>query len=202
MSRSTADFLVIGGGVIGINLALRAKRNCPDSHVVLVDKEPACGLHASGRNSGVLHAGFYYTADSLKSRFTREGNRLMTEYCLDRNLAINRCGKLVVARDESELAGLDELLRRGRVNGVELQEITAQDAREIEPAAITHERCLFSPKTASVDPVEVMQSFISEAQDAGIEIRTGCEYRGRTGDRVKLGDDSISAGYVINAAGL
>lgn len=202
MSNSIADFLIIGGGVIGLNLALCAKRVFPDCHTILIDKEPDCGLHASGRNSGVLHAGFYYTADSLKSRFTRDGNLLMTEYCQERGLQLNQCGKLVVARDESELAGLDELMRRATVNGVELHKTTLQEALEIEPSVKTYERCLYSPKTASVDPSEVMQSFIRDARDAGVEIRVGCQYRGRKGDKVKAGDDLIAARYVINAAGL
>jgi L-2-hydroxyglutarate oxidase LhgO len=74
----TADFLIIGGGVIGLNIALQIRLRYPASKIVLIEKEPQCGMHASGRNSGVLHAGFYYTADSLKARFTREGNRRLT----------------------------------------------------------------------------------------------------------------------------
>src|SRR6266566_1588835 len=143
-SSATTDFLVIGGGVIGLNLALQAKRRHPQSHVTLIEKEQDCGSHASGRNSGVLHAGFYYTADSLKARFTREGNRLLTDYCAARGLRINRCGKLVVARNETELAGLQELFRRGKTNGVELYELSEREAREIEPRVKTFRQALFS----------------------------------------------------------
>ena len=81
MPNLATDFLIIGGGVIGINMALRISEQFPDASITLIEKEKDCGLHASGRNSGVLHAGFYYTADSLKARFTRDGNRLLTEYC-------------------------------------------------------------------------------------------------------------------------
>ncbi len=157
------DFLIIGGGIIGLNLALQAKARHPDASVALLEKEDACGKHASGRNSGVLHAGFYYTADSLKARFTRDGCRRLTEYCLDRGLRINRSGKLVVTRNETELASLDELLRRGRRNGVELQEISRSEAEDIEPRARTFERALFSPTTAAIDPSEVMMSFLDDA---------------------------------------
>ena len=83
--------------------------------------------HASGRNSGVLHAGFYYTPDSLKSRFTVEGNKLLTDYCLKNNLSINRCGKVVVAKDEREVEGILELKRRGDKNGVDLELIDEKD---------------------------------------------------------------------------
>src|SRR3989304_1405616 len=83
------DFLVIGGGVIGINIARNLKNQFTDSKITLIEKEPQCGLHASGRNSGVLHAGFYYSADSLKARFPSEGNKALTEYCEKRNIKIN-----------------------------------------------------------------------------------------------------------------
>ncbi len=81
MTLQTTGFLIIGGGIIGISIALEAKRRFPDCRVTLLENEPHCGLHASGRNSGVLHAGFYYSADSLKARLTREGNRRLTAYC-------------------------------------------------------------------------------------------------------------------------
>lgn len=202
MLSTAVDFLVIGGGVIGVNLALVARQRFPDSRVMLIDKEVDCGLHASGRNSGVLHAGFYYTADSLKARFTRDGNRLLTHYCLDRGLRINRCGKLVVARDTSELDALRELLRRGKANGVELHELTAQEARAIEPRAKTHELALYSPATASVDPREVMAAMLADAKAAGVIIHTETKYLGRDGATIRTNKGSLSAGYVINAAGL
>lgn len=76
------DILIIGAGVIGLGLALELKRRQPELSLVVIDKEAALAAHASGRNSGVLHAGFYYSADSLKARLTRDGNRLMTDYCV------------------------------------------------------------------------------------------------------------------------
>ena len=139
---SAVDFLIIGGGVIGLRIAIEAKRRHPDCRVVLLEKEDRCGMHASGRNSGVLHAGFYYAADSFKARFTREGNQRLQGYCAEKGLSINRCGKLVVARDVSELEVMDELLRRGRANGVELDRITAAEAREVEPRARTYQHAL------------------------------------------------------------
>src|SRR5262245_22751862 len=104
-----ADFLVIGGGIIGINIARELRRSFPDASVHLLEKEADCGLHASGRNSGVLHAGFYYSPDSLKAQFTWRGNRLLTEYCEEKKIPLNKCGKLVVARTRDDHAGLDEL---------------------------------------------------------------------------------------------
>src|SRR5688500_1650439 len=125
------ELLVIGGGVVGIAGARAFARRHPGARVVLIEKEHTLGAHASGRNSGVLHAGFYYAADSLKARFSVEGNRALTALCADRGLPIRRCGKLVVARTAADLRGLDVLLHRGRTNGVRLELITADEARRI-----------------------------------------------------------------------
>ena len=202
VSMVTSDFLVIGGGVIGVNIALQAKQHFPDCSVTLIEKEVNCGEHASGRNSGVLHAGFYYTADSLKARLTKDGNTRLTEYCIDRGLGIKRCGKLVVAKNADELPVLDELLSRAERNGVLLQSITEVEAKEIEPRVRTCERALFSPTTASVDPQMVMREFVSDAERAGIRILNNIEYTGHKNGVVSTSGGGITAGYVINAAGL
>jgi L-2-hydroxyglutarate oxidase len=202
MGATTCDFLVIGGGIIGVNLALQAKTRFPKARVTLIEKEADCGLHASGHNSGVLHAGFYYTDDSLKARLTRDGNRRLTDYCMDRGLSINRCGKLVVARNEEELTVLDELKGRAASNGVELHDITEPEAREIEPRVRTCKRALYSPSTSSVDPREVMVSFVSEARQAGICILNNVRYLGVRNSVVSTSHGDIDTGYVINATGL
>lgn len=199
---STSDFVVIGGGVIGLCVASELKTRYPDCQVTLIEKETDFGAHASGRNSGVLHAGFYYTADSLKARFTREGNRKLTQYCFDRGLAINRCGKLVVARDESELAALDELHRRARCNGVEVEMLSEAEARTIEPRVKTVARALFSPTTASVDPRRVVASLVEDARRSGITLVAGTAYQAHKGGTVLTSRGPIGAGYVVNAAGL
>ncbi len=200
--QCSPDFLIVGGGVIGLRIAIEAKRRHPDCSVVLLEKEERCGIHASGRNSGVLHAGFYYDADSFKARFTRDGNARLQDYCDEGDLSINRCGKLVVARDADEVPVLDELLQRGKVNGVELQRITAAEAREIEPRVRTHEYALYSPSTATVDPSQVVGAFVDGARRIGVEVRTGVAYLGRNGSTVKTSAGSMEAGYVVNAGGL
>ncbi len=196
------DILVIGGGIVGLAVALEARRRMGAARIVVLEKEAGCGLHASGRNSGVLHAGFYYTAESLKARLCREGNRRLTEYCVERGLPIRRCGKLVVARDETEHAGLDELLRRGKANGVELAGVDEAEAREIEPRVRTAGRALWSPTTSSVDPGRVVGALLADARAAGIDVRLGTAYTGRAGGRVRTSGGDLEPGYVINAAGL
>ena len=197
-----SDFLVIGGGVIGLNIARKLRLTFPRSSVNLLEKEADCGLHASGRNSGVLHAGFYYSPDSLKAKLTWRGNRLLTEYCEDKKIPLNKCGKLVVVKDQSEHATLDELLRRGRANGIPLVEISEKEAKLIEPRVKTCERALFSPATSTVDPSLVMQAMKKDAVDEGVQLHCGVRYLGSSKGQVKTTHGTYEVGYVVNAAGL
>ena len=173
---NTKDFLLIGGGIIGISIARELKSRYPDSSVCILEKENKCGLHASSRNSGVLHAGFYYTADSLKARFTMEGNRRLTDYCDAKNIKLNKCGKLVVAQNASELPWLDELMNRANKSGVSLQSITDEEARLIEPRVKTYQRALFSPTTSSVNPQELVESLLSDAIQKGVQVKSNSKY--------------------------
>ncbi|MGC4096222.1 MAG: L-2-hydroxyglutarate oxidase [Nitrospira sp.] len=198
----TCDFLIIGGGVIGLSIARELRRRRTDASVVLIEKEPACGAHASGRNSGVLHAGFYYSPDSLKAKFTRLGNEQLTAYCEEKHIPLNKCGKLVVAKDAADLASLDELFRRGHLNGITLQPLTEAEAKSIEPRVKTYQRALFSPRTSTVSPLEVVNAMRHDAVREGIQIQCGTAYRGRNNGNVLTNRERIGAGYVVNAAGL
>ncbi len=196
------DFLIIGGGVIGLSIARQLKHLYTDSSVVILEKESACGLHASGRNSGVLHAGFYYSPDSLKAQLTRQGNERLREYCKEKNIHLNQCGKLVVAKNHAELSAMDELVQRGKANGIPLQEITEVEAKEIEPRVKTCERALYSPTTATVDPTEVVNAMVGDAQHEGVEIHYDSGYQSRRDTVVHCSQGSYDAGYIVNAAGL
>jgi len=112
------------------------------------------------------------------------------------------CGKLVVARDASELDGLDELHRRGVANGVPLEMLSRADAERIEPRVLTHERALWSPSTATIDPRAVMRALAEDVTSMGVAIRTGARYLGRTGHVVRTTAGDWDAGYVVNATGL
>lgn len=196
------DFLVIGGGVIGLNIARDLRRRYGDSRVTLIEKESDCGLHASGRNSGVLHAGFYYAPKSLKAAFTRNGNQELTAYCEAKDLPINRCGKLVVAKDRGDHPALDELLRRGHANGIAIENISEDEAKAIEPRVKTCERALFSPTTATVDPRRVLEAMKADAIREGVTIDCAVQYLGRRGTSIETTAGVYHTGYVVNAAGL
>ncbi|HTX88137.1 MAG TPA: L-2-hydroxyglutarate oxidase [Bacteroidales bacterium] len=199
-----ADYLIIGAGIIGLAIARELKARYPRAKILVIEKEPDVAYHGSGRNSGVLHAGFYYSADSLKAKFTREGNQLMKQYCREKHLRLNECKKVVVAQDESELEALYELDRRGKKNGVDVSLISEKELAEIEPNAKTFQQALFSPNTATVDPTEVNMAVKEDLRAAGVEFLFGEGYRkkGEGNSVLTTAGTRISAGKIINAAGL
>jgi (S)-2-hydroxyglutarate dehydrogenase len=196
------DYLVIGAGVIGTNIARELSTRYPKKTIIVIDKEENGVKHASGRNSGVLHAGFYYTSDSLKAKFTRDGNIAMTHFCEENNLPIKRCGKLVVAQSEEELPILDELLNRANNNNVPLEKITEDEMRQIEPKAKTVKFALFSPTTSTVDPKLVVESMINDAVQKGVLFKFCTAYLGFKNGLIVTSRGTIKAGFIINASGL
>jgi L-2-hydroxyglutarate oxidase LhgO len=198
------DILIIGAGIIGMALARELLARNTSLSLILIDKEDDVARHGSGRNSGVLHAGFYYTADSLKARFTNEGNKAMRLFCHENNLLVNECGKVVVATREEELEALFELERRGRRNGVEVSLIDEQELAEIEPNARTVDKALHSPTTASVDPSQVCACLRDLLRQQGAVFYFNEGYRSRKGDNAveTSGGLIIEFGRLINAAGL
>lgn len=203
-SQQRCDFLIIGAGIIGLALARELKSRLPAADILVIEKEADVAYHGSGRNSGVLHAGFYYSADSLKARFTRDGNRLMTEYVKERGLSINQCHKVVVASGEGEIEGVQELQRRGERNGVDVRIIDEQELAEIDPNAKTTGIALYSPTTATVDPAQVCHAIKADLEAAGVRFLFGQGYYRREGRNaiVTTGGMVLEAGLVINAAGL
>ncbi|MBI4656888.1 MAG: L-2-hydroxyglutarate oxidase [Elusimicrobia bacterium] len=201
-NKKSFDFAIIGGGIIGLCIAKELKTRFPDAGTAVFEKEYACGLHGSGRNSGVLHAGFYYSSDSLKARFCRDGNKALTRYCLERKIPVNRCGKLVVAQNEHEISGLEELYKRGKANRVDLQMISVQEARKIEPRVKTFEKAVFSPSTSTTDPARVVEEIAGDLVRSGVSVYTGAKYLSRQKNTLKTAKGDFEFGYLINAAGL
>ena len=200
--NTSCDFLIIGGGIVGLAIATALKDEWPDSEVQLLEKELDSISHASGRNSGVLHAGFYYSPESLKARLTREGNALLKNFCQVRGISIRNCGKVVVTTNQEQLNQLDELYRRGVANGVTLNMITESELKEIEPLARTIDRALWSPSTSVADPKTVTAEFARLAVEKGIKINYGTSYLRREGNRVESSAGFFEAKHVVNCAGL
>ena len=199
---ATADFLVIGAGIVGVTIARELRMRFPAARVVVLDKERQLAEHGSGRNSGVLHAGFYYAPDSLKAEFTRRGNQLLHAFCTEHAVPVRRCGKVVVTRSPAELPRLDELARRGAANNVPLEMVTAAELAELEPLARTCERALFSPSTSVADPEAVLTALARDFLRRGGELHLGVPVANAMPGVVVTPARVWSAGHIVNCAGL
>jgi 2-hydroxyglutarate dehydrogenase len=167
------DVAVVGAGILGLATAREVLRRRPGARVLVLEREPDIAAHQTSHNSGVVHAGIYYAPGSLKARLCTEGRGKLYDYCEERGIAVERCGKLIVALDESEIPALDELERRARENGVPgLRRLAAGEIGEIEPHAVGV-AALHSPETGIVDFAAVARSMAAEIRAAGATIQTG-----------------------------
>src|SRR6202161_608230 len=151
MSETRYNAIVIGGGIVGLAVALEITRRFPQLRVLLLEKEDRVARHQSGHNSGVIHSGVYYKPGSMKARLCVTGAAAMVEFCREHGIAHEVCGKVIVATGEDEFPRLEELRRRGEANGVAgVQAIGPEQLREIEPHA-RGLRALFVPSTGITD---------------------------------------------------
>lgn len=203
---TTASILICGAGIVGLTVA-RDLVAAGHDDILIIDKEPEPGRHASGRNSGVLHAGIYYAPGSLRAKSCLEGNFRMKQYCEERGLPLLKTGKVIVARDESELPTLHELHKRATQNGAKVELIDDRQLAEIEPNAKSAGQALFSHYTAVVDPKEILKSIKAELLATGkVRMQFGARFTGlagREGKRLRIGTTAgeISCAFFLNAAG-
>ncbi len=197
-----ADLVIVGAGVVGLAVARAAKLRQNDLKIIIVEKESREAFHSSGRNSGVLHAGFYYTADSLKARFTVNGNAQMRAFCASHRLAINECGKLVVAQDSAQLEQLYELERRGKRNGSEIYIVDAAEAERLEPNVVTFQKALWSPRTATVDPRDVCKKLREELEAQGVHFLFEREAISLNDSQLLTSKETLGFRWLVNCAGL
>jgi L-2-hydroxyglutarate oxidase len=200
----TYDFAIIGGGIIGVAIGIALLEKNPKKRVLILEKESKPGIHASGRNSGVLHAGFYYTPESLKAKFCKDGNAEITKYCKNNNLPYKNLGKVVVTKDETEVARLHKLFETGLVNRIEIELHPAEKLKEFEPAANTFGDFIWSPTTSIADPNKLIISLVEKYQSLGGKIL--CNSRSNlkiSNSEVLLfvNGSQVKATRIINAAG-
>jgi L-2-hydroxyglutarate oxidase LhgO len=200
--KTKYDYIIIGSGVIGLAVGLGLRKRNSQASILITDKEADVAYHASSRNSGVLHAGFYYTADSLKAKFTVDGNRSMKAYCRAKNLPINECGKLVVAQDETELQKLYELEARGKKNGSNVRIISEKEAEAIEPNVKTYQKALHSPDTATIDPKAVCFQMKEDLKSLGVDFSFETKFLSHTGNTIHTTKGDFTGEKIINCAGL
>lgn len=168
-SHTTYDFAVIGGGVIGLSTAMALDERYPEAKILVLEKESSWAAHQTGRNSGVIHSGIYYKPGSLKAKLSREGSQALVHFCEKHGIPYEVCGKVIVAVDTEELPLLENLYQRGLANGLNVQKITAEEVKEIEP----YVSCLGGIRvhsTGIVDYKQVCEKYAELVKSRGGEL--------------------------------
>jgi L-2-hydroxyglutarate oxidase len=200
------DLAVVGGGILGLAVARELTRRRPGLNAVVLEAAPAVAGGQTGANSGVIHAGIYYAPGSLKARLCVEGAREMYEFCDEHGIRYDRCGKVIVARDSSELPALDELERRGRENEVPgLRRLSAAELADVEPHC-QGVAALHSPATGIVDFSDVARALADQLSASGTPVVTSHSIQGvesRPGRLALVAHDSeIRARFAVFCAGV
>ena len=193
--------LIVGGGITGLTIARELLKKGVDD-IVIIEKENSLGAHSSGRNSGVLHAGIYYSPGTYKAKFCVRGNQLMKEYCWNKKLPLKMSGKVIVT-DNSRLDGLYELKRRADQSGAQSEIIDTNELLEIEPYAVQSDKALYSPNTGIFNPNQILLSIKKDLESSGrVKFLLGTSFTGIVGNTQAITNrGSINFSNFINAAG-
>ncbi|KAA0010749.1 L-2-hydroxyglutarate oxidase [Billgrantia pellis] len=200
------DFLIIGGGILGLSTAMQLIERYPDKKILLLEKERGPAQHQTGHNSGVIHAGVYYTPGSLKARFCLEGNRATREFCDRHAIPYEICGKLLVATNEQEMQRMEALWERTAANGLEREWLSAGALLEREPE-IAGLGAIFVPSSGIVSYARVAEAMAEEFQRHGGQIRyeqavSGIEERSSEVIVTTARGGEFSSRYLISCSGL
>jgi L-2-hydroxyglutarate oxidase len=200
-----SDYVVIGGGLVGLSTAYQLLLARPGSSVQVLEKEGSVALHQSTRNSGVVHTGVYYKPGTYKAKLCTEGRRLLLEFADRHGVSHSICGKLIVATTKEQLEQLKNLLNRGQTNGVDTKLISADELKEREPY-VAGVGALLVPQAGVIDFAGVAKALVNEITRLGGEVVVNAKLLAAT----RMGDGWIlegsfpfmHAGYVVNCAGL
>lgn len=196
---------IVGGGILGLATAYKLSQQRPDATITVLEKEEAVARHQTGRNSGVIHSGIYYKPGSNKALMCRNGKAQLEAFCRDHGIAMDRCGKVVVAISESEIPALDRIHERGIANGVECRRISVAELKDYEPHCAGVD-ALHVPETGIVDYVGICEKLAGILRDAGHHVLLGRKVTGveERADTIVLATShgDVSADFAVNCAGL
>jgi len=200
------DIAIIGAGIVGLASAMKLLNRRPSLRIVVLDKEPEIAMHQTGHNSGVIHSGIYYAPGSMKAVMCVAGKNKLIQFCDERDIPYNLCGKVIVATRAEELPRLENLHKRGIENGVPgLEMIGPERLRELEPCVVGVQ-ALYSPTTGIVDYTRVAHAYADEVRAKGGEILVNHEVvaiEQRDGRYyLETSGGTVEATYVVSCAGL
>lgn len=176
-SMKNYDFIVIGGGIVGLATARQLQLQFNNASVLILEKELRLATHQTGRNSGIIHAGVYYAPGSLKAQFCRAGNIETKAYCNEHGIPFKNTGKLLVATDETDIQNMQDLLERCRLNEIETEKLDQKQLNDMEPN-VTGVAATWVPSTGIVDYAEVTKKLAEQVVAAGGKIQTNCRVTG------------------------
>jgi len=199
------DFIVIGGGIVGLATARQLQQQFQNATVLVLEKEHQLSIHQTGRNSGIIHAGVYYAPGSMKARFCRAGNIETKVFCREHNIPFKETGKLLVATDAEDVRNMQELLERCRRNDITTEELDRQQLQELEPNVIGV-AATWVPDTGIVDFAAITRKLAEKVIAAGGKILTNALVTGlretAQGVEVETIQGLFSAGFLVSCAGL
>ncbi len=201
--NQTSDYLIVGAGIIGMAIARELKARWPDTSITILEKEDRIGVHASGRNSGVLHSGIYYPKGTLKALLCKAGSNAMFAYAEANQIPVRRDGKVIVATSETNARGLDQLMANAQANAIRAERLDSAGIREIEPHALAEFGGIFCADTAVIDSGAVLNTLRTQLQQQGVRIETA-QTLTAINDAVRVAQTQnrhYSYGLLINAAG-
>ncbi|GAB5405505.1 MAG: L-2-hydroxyglutarate oxidase [Aureliella sp.] len=203
--ESQDDFLIVGGGIVGLATAWQVANRFPDAKIRVVEKENSVAQHQSGRNSGVLHSGIYYKPGSLKANTCREGRKAMVAFCQAEGIDHETCGKIIVATEPEEVPRLDAILSRGRENGIDCNPVDVAQMQELEPA-VRGLAGIHVKQAGIVDYPEVCRRIEKRLLERGHAVDLGQRVQGieRVPGAIKVRTEGreYNAGFLITCGGL
>jgi len=199
----SCDFLIVGTGIVGLTVAWELKKRHPLSKIIILEKESKVGLHASGRNSGVLHSGIYYGSDTLKAKVCSSGAKKMQEFADEYNISYNKSGKVIIATSEDDLATIDKLIKNASENGIIAKKLNEHEVKEIEPYANPYQSGIHVPETAVIDSKTVVKKLYDLLKGKGVIFKFNSPLLAQDKeDRAILTPrENFFYGYLYNCAG-
>lgn len=201
--QEASDYLIIGAGIVGLSIAKEIKSREPHAKIRMLEKEPYLGVHASGRNSGVLHTGIYYPQGTLKAKLCKAGADAMFAYAEQHAIPVRRDGKVIVATSEENVQGLDKLLANAAANGIRANRVNTDEIRQIEPHARAKFGGIYCQDTAVIDSPKVLETLHMQLTQQGVQFDTNQTLTSINDEQrsATTQNRTYSYGLLINAAG-